>query len=65
LDDPLSRFRLSVAIPNGDHITVRQVCQMRSGPFEAYDTPQFDRLAGEVPAGFNARQLVAPTICSG
>lgn len=59
LDDPLSRFRLGVAIPNGNHITVRQVCQMRSGLFEAYDTPQFARLDWKVPANFSPRMLVA------
>jgi D-alanyl-D-alanine carboxypeptidase len=40
LDDPLSKFNIGVKIPNGDHITVRQACEMRSGLFEAYDVPQ-------------------------
>lgn len=40
LDDPLSKFSLGVKIPNAQNITVREVCQMRSGLFEAYDTEQ-------------------------
>jgi len=40
LDDPLSRFDLGVKIPNARSITVREVCEMRSGLFEAYDVPQ-------------------------
>jgi D-alanyl-D-alanine carboxypeptidase len=31
LDDPLSRFSLGVTIPNAETITIRQLCQMRSG----------------------------------
>lgn len=44
LDDPVSKFDLGVKIPNGQNITVRQLCEMRSGLFEAYNTPQFDKL---------------------
>jgi D-alanyl-D-alanine carboxypeptidase len=44
LDDPLSRFQLGVSVPNGRNITIRQLCQMRSGLFEAYDTPQMNRM---------------------
>src|SRR5258708_38920879 len=40
LDDPLSRFQLGVTIPNAEGITVRELCDMRSGLFEAYDTPE-------------------------
>ena len=36
LDDPLSRFSLGVTIPNAEHITVAELCQMRSGLFEAF-----------------------------
>ncbi|MEO9091426.1 MAG: serine hydrolase domain-containing protein, partial [Rhodanobacter sp.] len=44
LDDPLSKFALGVTVPNAAHITVRQLCEMRSGLFEAYDTPEFDKM---------------------
>ena len=40
LDDPLSKFSLGVAVPNAGKITVRQLCDMRSGLFEAYDVPE-------------------------
>ena len=59
LDDPISRFPLGVVIPNGDNITVRELCNMRSGLFEAYDTPQFVRLNMTVPKNFDPRTLVA------
>jgi D-alanyl-D-alanine carboxypeptidase len=58
LDDPLSRFSLGVAIPNGKNITVRELCDMRSGLFEAYDTPQFAQLNWKVPKDFKPRLLV-------
>jgi D-alanyl-D-alanine carboxypeptidase len=44
LDDPVSRFKLEVTIPNARNITIRELCNMRSGLFEAFDTPQFDRI---------------------
>lgn len=40
LDDPLSKFDLGVTVPNADHITIRELCQMRSGLVEVYDVPQ-------------------------
>jgi len=58
LDDPLSRFSLGVTIPNAENITVRELCNMRSGLFEAYDTPQFAQLNWKVPKDFNPRMLV-------
>ena len=58
LDDPLSRFSLGVTIPNAHNITVRQLCQMRSGLFESYDTPEFDRLQVKGNMMFNPRTLV-------
>jgi D-alanyl-D-alanine carboxypeptidase len=58
LDDPLSRFPLGVTIPNAENITVRDLCNMRSGLFEAYDTPQFAQLNMKVPKNFNPRTLV-------
>lgn len=46
LDDPVSKFALGVNIPNGKNITVRELCNMRSGLFEGYATPQFAQLNG-------------------
>jgi D-alanyl-D-alanine carboxypeptidase len=40
LDDPLSTFDLGVTVPNAGNITIRQLCDMRSGLFEAYDVPE-------------------------
>lgn len=59
LDDPLSRFRLGVTIPNADNITVRELCDMRSGLYEAYDTEQFAQLNFKVPENFSPRMLIA------
>jgi len=59
LDDAVSRFPLGVNIPNGDKITVRELCNMRSGLFEAFNTPQFARLNMAVPKNFDSRKLVA------
>jgi D-alanyl-D-alanine carboxypeptidase len=59
LDDPLSRFELGVSVPNAAHITVRELCDMRSGLYEAFDTPQFDQLNWKVPKNFNPQMLVA------
>jgi D-alanyl-D-alanine carboxypeptidase len=58
LDDPLSRFSLGVTIPNARNITVRELCDMRSGLFEAYDTPQIDRMQITGNSQFNPRELV-------
>jgi D-alanyl-D-alanine carboxypeptidase len=58
LDDPLSRFRLGVTVPNAAHITVRELCDMRSGLFEAYDTPQFAQLNWKVPKNFTPAMLI-------
>jgi D-alanyl-D-alanine carboxypeptidase len=59
LDDPLNRFSLGVTIPNAEGITVRELCNMRSGLFEAYDTPEFARLNMKVPNDFDPKTLVA------
>jgi D-alanyl-D-alanine carboxypeptidase len=58
LDDPLSKFALGVTIPNAEHITIRELCEMRSGLFEAYDTPEIDplKLTGEMT--FDPRTLI-------
>jgi D-alanyl-D-alanine carboxypeptidase len=58
LDDPLSRFALHVTIPNAKNITVRELCDMRSGLFEAYDTPEFAALNWRVPKNYEPRVLV-------
>jgi len=58
LDDPLSRFSLGVTIPNAENITVRELCEMRSGLFEGYDTPEFKKLNMKVPKDFNPRIIV-------
>jgi D-alanyl-D-alanine carboxypeptidase len=59
LDESLGRFHLGVEIPNAGHITVRELCEMRSGLYEAYDTSQFAQLNGKVPANFSPPMLVA------
>jgi hypothetical protein len=38
---------------------VRELCNMRSGLFEAYDTPEFVKLNMKVPKDFDPRTLVA------
>jgi D-alanyl-D-alanine carboxypeptidase len=58
LDDPLSRFTLGVTVPNAGNITVRELCQMRSGLFEAYDTPEVSRMHITGDTTFDPRSLV-------
>ena len=58
LDDPLSRFALGVTIPNAKNITVREVCEMRSGLFEAFDTPELARINLTPELRFNPHTLV-------
>jgi D-alanyl-D-alanine carboxypeptidase len=58
LNDPLSTFDVGVKIPNAGNITVRELCDMRSGLFEAYDTPQFAKLNWKLPPNFSPRLLV-------
>jgi D-alanyl-D-alanine carboxypeptidase len=58
LDDPLSTFALGVDIPNAQNISVRELCQMRSGLFEAYDTPEIGKLNVTGKSTFDARTLV-------
>ncbi len=31
MDDPISKFNIGVAVPNGKNITIRQLAEMRSG----------------------------------
>ncbi len=58
LDDPLSKFALGVTIPNAEHITIRELCEMRSGLFEAYDTPEINPLKVTGDMTFDPRTLV-------
>jgi len=58
LDDPLSRFSLGVTVPNAERITVRELCQMRSGLFEAYDAPEFDHLRLTPNMAFDPRTAI-------
>jgi D-alanyl-D-alanine carboxypeptidase len=58
LDDKLSKFNLGVTIPNAENITVRELCEMRSGLFESYDTPEIDRMKVTPDMKFDARTLV-------
>lgn len=58
LDDPLSHFSLGVTIPNAEHITVAELCQMRSGLFEAYDVPEFEHMKVDPDAKFDPRTII-------
>ena len=55
LDDPIGKFSLGVTVPNDNQITVRQLCEMRSGLVEAYDTPEINKL-------FDAGKITGSTI---
>lgn len=59
LDDPLSRFDLGLQVPNAAHITVRQLCDMRSGLFEAYKTPELQKLDLTPQSHVDPRQVVS------
>ncbi|MGZ3520943.1 MAG: serine hydrolase domain-containing protein [Vulcanimicrobiaceae bacterium] len=58
LNDPLSKFKLGVTIPNAGHITVRELCMMRSGLMEAYDTPQVAKMQITPNSNIAARTLI-------
>lgn len=58
LDDPLSTFKIGVTVPNADHITIRQLCEMRSGLFEAYNTRQFEAMHLTPQTHVDPRQLI-------
>jgi D-alanyl-D-alanine carboxypeptidase len=58
LDDPISNFNVGVTIPNGKNITIREICRMRSGLFEAYDTPEFNRMNVTGATKFDPRVLI-------
>jgi D-alanyl-D-alanine carboxypeptidase len=59
LDDPLSAFQLGLKVPGGDHITVRQLCEMRSGLSEVYNTPELQKLDLTPETHVNPRQIVS------
>lgn len=58
LDDPLSKFSLGVKVPNAEHITLRELCQMRSGLFEAYDAPEFTQIQMKPDMLFDPRTVI-------
>lgn len=59
LDDPLSNFDVGVKVPNAGNITVRELCQMRSGLPDAYGTPQMNKLDITVKSKFTPQQMIA------
>jgi D-alanyl-D-alanine carboxypeptidase len=58
LDDTISKFALGVDIPNARRITIRQLCEMRSGLFETYDTPQFNKMDVTPQTRVTPKQMV-------
>jgi D-alanyl-D-alanine carboxypeptidase len=58
LDDPVSKFSLGVTVPNGKNITIRELCNMRSGLFEAYDTPEINRMHITPNSTFDPRTII-------
>lgn len=64
LDDPVSNFDIGVKIPNGENITVRQLCQMRSGLLDAYDAPQYDKVDFTVKTTFTPQQIIATAVAN-
>jgi D-alanyl-D-alanine carboxypeptidase len=58
LDDPLSKFDVGVKVPNAEKITVRELCQMRSGLAEAYSTPEIDKLNVTPQTKITPRELI-------
>lgn len=58
LDDPLSKFDVGIQVPKADRITVRQMAQMRSGLFEAFDTPEFDGMNVTPNMEFDPRTVI-------
>jgi len=59
LDDKLSKFDLGVDVPNAQNITVRELCNMTSGLFEAYHSPQLDDIDITPDTKFTPQQLIA------
>ena len=44
LNDTVSKFGLDVSVPAANQITIRQLCNMTSGLFDIYHSPQIDSL---------------------
>jgi D-alanyl-D-alanine carboxypeptidase len=59
VDDPISKFKIGVDVPNCNHITIRQLAEMRSGLFEAYDTKQFKALNFKPNMQISANQMIS------
>jgi D-alanyl-D-alanine carboxypeptidase len=59
LDDTVSHFDLGLDVPNGNKITIRQLCDMRSGLVEAYDDPKLQQGSLKPGATFPPRQTIA------
>jgi D-alanyl-D-alanine carboxypeptidase len=59
LDDPVSRFDLGVTVPNGNKITVRQLCDMRSGLVEAFNDPELQKESIDANHHFTPPQIIS------
>jgi D-alanyl-D-alanine carboxypeptidase len=59
LDDPLSKFSLGVKVPNAQNITVRELCDMRSGLFEAFDAPELAKINIKPDSIWDPRKIIA------
>jgi D-alanyl-D-alanine carboxypeptidase len=62
LDDPVSKFDIGVKIPNAENITVRQLCEMRSGLIDAYNAPQYDNLQLTPETKLTPRELITTAV---
>lgn len=58
VDDPVGKFDIGVKIPNGNHISLRQLAEMRSGLFEAYNTKQFNAQHFSPALKLSANQMI-------
>jgi D-alanyl-D-alanine carboxypeptidase len=58
LDDPISEFDLGLKIPNAGNITIRQLCNMTSGLFEAYESPQLEKVVTTPLSRMSPRELI-------
>src|SRR6202012_5705159 len=59
LDDSLAKFDVGVKVPNAENITVRELCQMRSGLLDAYHAPELDSMNINAHTKITPRELVA------
>lgn len=58
LDDTVEKFNIGVKVPNAGKITVRELCNMRSGLFEAFNVPQFKAMT-TLPKKWDPRTIIA------